>query len=265
MSTLYFPQLAIGAVAQYPVTRQWSKPAIVDVLPGGSTVLMQPATPARMSWKLQYTGLSDSEWAALEALFATVQGRFGTFTFVDPSDNLLSWTEDLTESAWTADPLMAVANGVLDPLGTTRGSQLTNTAQAPQQLTQSLEGPGWIRYCFSLYLRADAPCNINLIRGTASNTVRLAVAVDNNWSRAVTSGSLGGQDDVVHFGIELAPGTRVFVFGPQVEAQPCAGAYKQKTDRSGVYTRSRFDQDTLIQTANATGQYSTAIQVTSVY
>jgi hypothetical protein len=265
MSALYFPQLAVGSVAQYPVSRQWTKPAVINVLPGGSTVLMASVTPARVSWKLGYTGLSDSEWGALQTLFTAVQGRYGNFTFVDPADNLLSWSEDFTAAAWTADPLLQIVAAISDPLGGTAAAQLTNAAQAPQQLTQSLAGPGWGQYCFSLYLRADSPSTVNLIRATASATSRQAVPVGSSWARVLTSGSLGGQDDGVHFGIELPAGASVLVFGPQVEAQPSAGPYKSKSQRSGVYTESRFDQDTLTQTADAVGQYSTTIQVTSSY
>jgi hypothetical protein len=265
MSTLYFPQLAVGSAAQYPVTREWSKPAVINILPGGSTILMARVTPAHVLWKLSYTGLSDLEWGALQTLFAAVQGRLGNFTFIDPTDNLLSWSEDFTAAAWTVDPLLQIVAAVPDPFGGTAASQLTNVAQAAQQMTQSLAGPGWNQYCFSIYLRADSPSTVNLIRSTASATARQAVAVGSNWARVTTSGSLGGQDDGVRFGIELAAGIRVFVFGPQVEAQPSAGPYKSKGQRSGVYPKTRFDQDILTQTASAAGQYSTTIQVTSNY
>jgi hypothetical protein len=228
-------------------------------------VLMARVTPARMLWKLRYTGLSESEWGALQALFIAVHGRFGNFTFVDPTDNLLSWSEDLTAASWTADPLLQVVPAMPDPLGGTAASQLTNSAQAPQQLTQSLAGPGWNQYCFSIYVRTDSPCIVNLIRSTVSVTTKQPVAVGSTWSRVTTSGSLGGQDDGVRFGIELAAGIRVLVFGPQVEAQPSAGPYKSKSQRSGVYPKARFEQDTLAQVATIVGQYSTALQVTSNY
>jgi hypothetical protein len=265
MSTLYFPQLSVGSVAQYPVTRLWSKPAAINVLPGGSVVLMARVTPARMLWKLRYTGLSESEWGALQSLFTAVGGRLGNFTFVDPTDNLLSWSEDFTAASWTVDPLLQIVPAMPDPFDGTAASQLTNSAQASQQLTQSLAGPGWNQYCFTVYLRADSPCMVNLIRSTASATARQAVAVGSNWARVTTSGSLGGQDDGVRFGIELAAGIRVLVFGPQVEAQPSSGPYKSKSQRSGVYQKARLEQDTLTQMATIVGQYSTAIQVTSNY
>ncbi len=46
MSTLYFPQLAVGAVAQYPVTRQWSK-AIAFYSGSGSLLVFYICRPHR--------------------------------------------------------------------------------------------------------------------------------------------------------------------------------------------------------------------------
>jgi hypothetical protein len=37
--------------------------------------------------------MSDQELAALEALFQAVEGRLTPFTFLDPADNLLAWSE----------------------------------------------------------------------------------------------------------------------------------------------------------------------------
>ena len=93
MSTLYFPQLANGNIAQYPLTRTWLRAATINNLPDGSVIVLASVTPARMSWALTYSGLSQGEWSAIEALFEGVQGQFGNFTFVDPADNLLSWSE----------------------------------------------------------------------------------------------------------------------------------------------------------------------------
>lgn len=227
--------------------------------------MMTSATPARVDWQLSYSGLSAAEWNALQTLFRAVQGRFQPFTFVDPTDNLLSWSEDLTAAAWIADPLLQISPGAADPFGRTSATLLMNGAQAPQQLTQGLAGPSWFEYCFCVYLRADGPCTVDLIRASAGQEARNTVAVSENWSRFSTSGALEGQDDSVRFGVELGPGTSVYAFGPQAEAQPCAGAYKPKLDRSGIYTKSRFDQDALVQTSETLGQYSTTIQITSTY
>src|SRR5579884_3331863 len=108
MSMQYFPQLAAGSLAQYPVARQWSRPTTTNALPDGSTISMVTSVTPRLSWELQYRGLSEEEWTGLQALFIASQGRFGTFTFVDPTDNALSWTEDLTQAVWASDPLLSI-------------------------------------------------------------------------------------------------------------------------------------------------------------
>jgi len=265
MSILYFPQLANGSMAQYPVTRSWSRAVTINTLPDGSMVIMTDPSPPRVSWELRYSGLSAAEWGALQTLFSTSQGRYATFTFLDPTDNLLIWSEDPTAAGWTADALLQVSKGIGDPLGGSGAVTLTNGGQAPQRLMQSVSGPSWFQYCFSVYLRAEGPCTVSLIRSSTSDEARQTVDVASSWARVQAAGALPGQDDGVKFGLELAAGATVFVFGAQVEAQACAGVYKSKSGTSGVYQKSRFDQDTLVQATNTNSQYSTTIQITASY
>jgi hypothetical protein len=265
MSNLYFPQLTNGSLAQYPVTRRWSQAVTINSLQDGRAVTMTSPAPPRVSWELRYRGLSATEWEALETLFAAAEGRFGTFTFLDPTDNLLLWSEDLTTSAWTADPLLQVTKGLADPMGGSNAVTVTNGGQATQQLMQSLAAPSWFQYCFSVYLRTNGSSNVNLVRSSAGTELRQTVAVTSDWSRVQGSGILGGQEEEIHFGLELLSGTSVFVFGAQVEAQHSAGGYKLKSNRSGVYPKSRFDQDSLVQSTDSTGQHSTTIQITASY
>lgn len=265
MSTLYFPQLTVGSLAQYPIVRRWSKPATINTLPDGSTIVMAGMRPAQVSWELRFAGLSSGEWDALQQLFSDSHGRFGNFTFVDPTDNLLTWSEDFTASAWAADPLLQITAGVADPFGGTTGVALWNTGQAAQRLMQSVPGPSWFQYCFSLYLRAATPCTLSLVRSSTSEEMKTTVGVGEGWSRVVSSGALSGQEDEIHFGLEVGSGTSLYIFGAQVEGQPCAGAYKRQTNRSGIYSHSRFDQDMLVQSADAAERYSTTIQIVSNY
>lgn len=264
MSELYFPQLGPGSLAQYPVARTWSKAVGVNAMESGARVVMQSTAPARVCWKLQYSQLTDAEWAPLMSLFDTVHGRFGSFTFLDPSDNLLAYSEDFTAEIWTCDPPLQTITGHVDPLGGESATLLINTGQAPQRIMQSIAGPGWFTYCFSIYLRASAACPVDVIRANATLESRRTVAVTKEWARFFSSGSLGGHDDGVRFGIELPPGASALIFGAQVEAQPAAGPYKRTLNRSGVYPNSRFDQDVLADTVEAAG-HSATLLVTSTY
>ncbi len=263
MSTLYFPQLANGNIAQYPLTRTWLRAATINNLPDGSVIVLASVTPARMSWALTYSGLSQGEWSAIEALFEGVQGQFGNFTFVDPADNLLSWSENFTMPVWTPDPLLQVVTGATDPNGGTNAVTLTNGAQASQGIVQQTTGPGWFEYTFSVFLRSDTPCSVALIRASGATQVQMTVTVGETWTRVQSSGALVTQGNGFECGLELDPGVTVYAYGAQLEAQPSAGGYKTKTNISSVYPSARFDQDLLVNTSNALGQFATSLKITS--
>ena len=110
----------------------------------------------KVQWRLQYSSLTDGERSSIESLFEDSQGQLNTFTFLDPTDNLLMWSEDWTQAVWAADPLLQVTGGVQDPLGGSDAMQLTNTAQTTQQIVQNTSGPSFL-YCYSVYVRARCP------------------------------------------------------------------------------------------------------------
>lgn len=265
MSTLFFPQLPIGSIAQYPISRKWSKRTQVNTMQSGATVVMSSTDAGRVSWRLGYSGLSDAEWSSLTSLFNSANGSYGTFVFLDPTDNLLAWSGDLTQKVWSVDPLLQLTNGAADPQGGKCSVGILNAGQAPQRIMQSIPGAGWFLYCFSIYLRADSACAAKLIRSNASGEATQAVDLGQSWSRFVTAGALTGQDDGASFGVEIPPATTVYAFGAQVEAQASTGPYKPTLARCGVYTDSRFDQDVLTGTADAVGQYSTTLVINSPY
>ena len=63
----------------------------------------------------------------LISLYSDVEGRLGSFTFLDPTDNLLLWSEDLTQTAWESNSLLTITAGVADPKGGTSANQIANT------------------------------------------------------------------------------------------------------------------------------------------
>ena len=265
MSTLYFPQLSIGSLAQYPVVRRWRKATAANEMQDGSTITMAATMRPRVSWDLRFQGLTSAEWESIKSLFTAAKGRYGAFTFLDPMDNLLSWSEDFTAPPWDTDPLLAVSERIADPFGGSNASRLTNGGQTAQRLTQSLAAPPWFHYCFSIYLRSDAPCTAALIQSATAAEVATNIPVATSWRRALISSALDAHDDAIRFGLEIPVGTSLFAFGAQLEPQPAAGSYKKKLDRTGVYPNSRFDQDLLLQTTDNSGQHSTTLQIIASY
>ena len=255
-----FPQLSTGALSQYPLTRAIVTRTVSNSLEDGSTIRLADSV-YQIRWDLSYSGLSQSEWSALLAFFTAQQGQLKTFTFADPTENLLSWSEDLSQTVWVKDPLLQLRPGIADPLQKIAASRVTNTAQTAQSVMQQLPAPGSYRYCFSVYLRSSQACAVTL-RCVANNVEHdRQNLIGSQWTRYVFSVALSSPTDGVAFGLLVPPGIALDVYGMQVEAQPAAGAYKKTSGQGGVYPRSRFAQDVLPASVDAPGFYSTRFSI----
>ena len=255
---LVFPQLRSGALAELPLQRTESYRTLWNVLPDGSSVLMADSGFAKVAWDLKYRGLSGNEAQALQSLFESAGGRLNTFTFVDPTANLLLWSTDLTEAVWSKDPELALT-AVSDAFEGGTGAQIANQGAAAQSILQTTDAPPSLQYCLSAYLRSESPAPVSLAIG---GNVVATVVTGSVWQRyAVTSN--GGTAQQVAFGLTIPTGMTVQVCGLQAEAQPAAGAYKSTTDRAGVYPNSRFDQDSLEVVASEAGVFACSVRIVS--
>jgi hypothetical protein len=224
---------------------------------------MSDQNDAMIRWQLQYSSLTDVEWVSIEQLFEAAEGRLTTFTFLDPTDNLLMWSEDWTKPVWTADPMLQVVSGIADPLGANNAVQLTNTSQTTQRIVQRIAGASWFQYCFSVYLRSVVPSVVQIVASASGQDSLTAVSIGSTWMRAARSVSLSVRQDGIGFGIQLPAGASIQAFGAQVEAQAAPGQYKKTIDRGGVYSKTRFDSDSLTLSTNAPNQNSGAVSLSS--
>ena len=255
---LYYPP-----VAQYPIARRTSMRTVVDALADGNSVRVGDSAARRMRWELRYSGLTAAEWQAIEQLFVATQGQVGSFTFLDPAVNLLAWTDDFSNGVWRVDPLLQVTAGIGDPRGGTGAASLTNTAQTAQRVSQVVAGASWFEYCFSVWVRSAAGTAVSLVYAGSVEEARLSFVAGSAWVRVVKSGLLVAHEDGIRFAIELPAGGSVQIFGPQVEAQVAAGAYKKTTDRAGVYGKARFEEDRLRGVAESVGRFGGVVRVVS--
>jgi hypothetical protein len=260
---LYYPQLTTGAIAQFPVTRNVNMRTVANQLPSGVTIRMADVGCQKVQWKLRYSGLTNAERNAIEDLFESSAGQLNTFTFLDPMDNLLTWSEDWTNALWTADPLLQVTTGVQDPFGNQSAMQLTNTGAAAQQIAQNTSGPSNFVYCFSVYVRSNTPTTVQLLMSATGQTLMTPFSATASWQRAIVSGSLSVEQDGISFGVQLPVGAQVDAFGAQVEAQAEAGMYKKTIDLGGVYSNTRFSSDLLTFSATAVNQNSCQLMLIS--
>jgi len=260
---LYYPQFSGGSISQFPFARRTNVRTVTNESLDGSSVRVSDAGAGLVRWQLRYANLTDQEWSLIEQLFEAAEGRLNPFTFLDPADNLLMWSEDWTKPQWTADPLVQLSGGLQDPFAGTDAMQVTNTAQTIQRVTQLISAPGCFQYCYSVYLRSIASVTVDLVATATGSESVTPIAVGPAWMRAAMRATLTSQDMSIKFGLQLPSGSAIEAFGAQVEAQLTAGLYKKTTNQSGVYSATRFDSDSLLQSTDAPNQNSCIVKLVS--
>ncbi len=258
---LYFPQLVTGAGSQFPVRRRAVRRTVVNTALDGRTVKLADPDASRVEWELGLTGLTSEEWGAVKNLFEAVEGRLGSFTFLDPADNLLLWSEDLAQAAWVKDAGLELAGNVADPFGTTRATRITNGGGSALTVQQTLEIPGGYQYCISVWARSEPPGEVWLLRTSGQGPVKKQFKTWGAWSRLVYSTKVSDASEAVSFGLELAAGRAVEVFGFQLEAQRGASKYKKTASRGGVYQEACFQDDVLNLTSEGPGEHSGVVRI----
>jgi hypothetical protein len=258
---LYFPQLSTGALTQYPLSKMREARTVVNLFQDGRALRLLDGTHELVEWRMSLTGLNGAERNAIESLFQSTEGRLGEFTFLDPTDNLLRWSEDLTAETWEKGPLVSLAAAFADPAGTERATRAVNTGAAAQRIEQSIEGPARFQYCFSVCARADVSTPVVLYSTDGTMSADTRATAGPSWRRLAHSSRLESASEATVFGLELGPGAAVELYGFQAECQPAASAYRRTTTRSGVYERSRFGDDVLTLTADGPGEYSCAVRI----
>jgi hypothetical protein len=255
---LVFPQLSTGACVLYPVTRRTVMRSVVNVLGDGRIDVFEDPSAAYSGWELRASGLTLVEWTAIETLFQQTSGKWGTFTFLDPTGNLLEQSESFGNAVWTNGPLIQLTPGVADPLGTNRATGATNTGQADAAIAQILNVPGNFEYCLSVWAQSTAGSRVTLQVGSITKSF----ALTGQWQRVFVAGNPRQTGaTTVTFGAHLDAGGSVQLFGMQAEAQPGPSDYKQTGTRAGVYSQARFDTDQLMATAQGTDVYDAVIQI----
>jgi hypothetical protein len=246
-----FPQLLTGASGQYPIRKQCTCRTIRNRSLDGREIKLADPAASSVDWTLTFEELIDDEMASLRDFFLNMEGQLGTFTFLDPTDNLLAWSEKFDEAVWQKDPLLLLSSGVGDPFGGSSAFQLTNPNGASQRLGQTLNVPGSFYYSLSIWLRSERAGVVTLLRGGEIG----ARNVDQNWQRIVFSAASSDDSETVEFGIEFPPGVIVELFGAQVESQIGASGYKKTTSSSGVHPMTRFADDVLKLSTTGPGRH----------
>ena len=261
----YYPQISSGTLAQYPLTKRLRRRVIVNRLADGSRIAQLGVSPLSSSWALTYSELSDSERALLCQFHSSMEGRLLTFAFLDPTGNLLKWSEKLNNAVWTRDPGLGIDENISAPNGSSRASRLTNSSAIAQQCRQTVAGPGTFTYCFSLQARADVPTTLALRMGSGSASTSSEAKVSTTWHRYWISGNLQVTSESLSLGLTVPANSSVEIYGLQATAQPGPGEYIKTLASSAVHNSVRFVDDALSFTSSALDNNSMTIRLSTIH
>ena len=253
---LVYPQLATGALSQFPVQKRRRLRTVANTSLDGRPIKLTDPGAEITEWQLAYAGLTDDEVAALQEFFAATEGTLNSFTFLDPTANLFAWSDKLDHAAWAKEPFFSIAGGIVDPAGGTNAWRLTNSGAGAQNVSQTLSAPAGYVYCFSVFARSPQPTAVTLLHG--SN--RADRTLGTNWSRIAVTASGDTSAASIAFGLELPAGASADAFGMQVEPQAGASLYKATTT-GGVYEDARFRDDVLSITTTGINCHSAMVNI----
>ncbi|MBY0506335.1 MAG: DUF2460 domain-containing protein [Bryobacteraceae bacterium] len=262
-ATKVFPQLASGAITQYPLRSKEYLRTLVNQTADGRRIRYADVGASMMAWEMTQSALSDEEWTALETLFRACEGRRHSFLFLDPWSNLVASSEDFGNAAWQAAPGLGLSSGVQDPEGRPRATQVTNSAAGLQSLSQSLSVPANFQYSFSVYARAASTADLRLIVSADGAFAERLFELSANWQRYTLFSALSSTAESLEVAMQLPAGVTVELFGTQMEAQPAPSPYQRTGLRTGRYPETRFAGDTLTQVSTSPGEHSTVVRILS--
>jgi hypothetical protein len=261
MANLFFPQLTSGALAQYPIRKTRLARTIKNVLPDGSMILLPDPNAARLIWQLSYCDLSSTDITALQAHYAACAGPLRAFTFIDPTENMLVWSSNLTAAPWQVSSQIRLSCGALDPEGGTAAFTATNLGEASQQISQTLAVPANYQYCFSLYAASSQSSTLTLTRSGSVSQESVIFAVGSNWRRLMSSGQLADAGTSLTVSIDLEAGQQIQIYGVQLDAQAMPSRYRPTAQTGGVYPNAHWAADELCIAAEATNLFSTVFSI----
>lgn len=256
-----FPQLSSGAVSQLPLIASIRHRVVVNRLADGSRIAYADGMGEFRVWEIRFEALTDAEWSALSQLFTECDGRLGTFLFLDPTDNLLSMSEELSSLPWERDLGLTQLGAHSDPLGGQGAASLTNSTVVSRRLLQSVAIPGHYRYNFSVWLRSATSQAIRLAVQADASFAERVVVTSPKWERHSVTADLNSSVDQVTVFVEVPAGGIVEVFGLQLEAQPFMSGYKRTAIRGGIYSSARFMDDTLRQESQGVSSHNSVVRV----
>jgi hypothetical protein len=233
------PQLSSSSAVQFQMRRSTTAYGASNQLASGSLILGENTRPLRRMWELSYGGLTNEELAELAEFCNSLDATVDGFVFLDPFNNMLNWSENLTTSSWVADPTLTVVEGAQSNFGEGRVHVLESTGSSEQSIRQEIELTGSGRFCASCLVRSDTPGIVGLRLNSATESSFAEFQSSSEWNQVYLSAAVSVAVPPLAFCVDIAPGSALQVKGLQLEYQPFPSRYKPTRGKGGVYANAR--------------------------
>jgi len=207
-----------------------------------------------------YSNITDAEINTLYSFFQSVKGSYGSFAFLDPSGNLLQYSELFSNAYWTKTS--SITPGQPDPLGYGNRASTATAGYIEAVVGPSAGGMSGFVLCASIY-----------VKPAANNTTVTLGFIDNTTSIQYTKATVlnaGGYSRL--FYTLLVPTNNQFlfycnfggtcnIFGAQVGPQKGEGAYVLTPGNYGYHANCRFDVDEFVTTSIGPNQNQLSLPI----
>jgi hypothetical protein len=217
--------------ATYPLTREVHFATRVNQMPDLTEYRATETATPLFRWDLTLEPLTDIEAATVQSFLQARGGGYESFSFLDPLDNLLQWSEDFTQAVWQKS---APADLVVT------GQTLLNIGATALVVRQTIPvNPAGITFTGSAWMKAaTAPITLRLTGG-----VQTTFTPASGWTRFSVSEQFTVAAAQTGVDIEIPAGASVDVAGAQLVAAPGPANYTRTTTVSGFHANCRFASD----------------------
>ena len=266
--------LSSGSIARYPLSTKETFRTLVNKFADDSRQTAALRAFPLSQWVVNLTMLQDSEASDWKDLFEAVLAGYAPFSFIDPWDNLLQYSEQQETSPWAATSLSAVAtSAIADPFGATasgRIREVTVTTFGTATLNQSVAilpaGTGASRskgltLTASIWVQQVAPggpaFSLVLTDTSSSESSSKVVTPTGAWQRVSVTHTFS-QNNIatgVSFALNsFSANGSVYVFGAQLEVEGTPSGYKSTTTYCGYHPKCFFQTDEMDRQASEFNQ-----------
>jgi hypothetical protein len=236
----YFPQINSGGVlTQRPYQGALHYATSVLELPCGLRQqwgwrghgLTDFPTGPLGKWELNFQAITDAELAVLRTFFDSMRGRYGEFAYLDPSGNLVPYSEDFSNPSWSGGG----GSTTTDPFGGNRARSTSGT-MSTQVLPSDANG---IVLGASIWAKGSG--SGQTVTVTVAGSSKAVPVPNGSWIRADHSATVSGSGAV---SVSFACSASMALFGAQCVPMRGPGGYMRTPGNAGLHLKCRFDTDT---------------------